>query len=151
MPERPSMTAQLLGTDEDEPDEAPGCAAFVTAFVTGAVAEETAPVTELTVPPTPWTSDEGPDAEALAAANRHTANAMMIAVTPRTDRRPNQCIGQTVPRVYKTNQLWVRIWSKGAGELSPQAAFGMSATPALLNNQPGAHDAERRSGDCQLD
>ena len=45
------------------------------------------------------------DAEALAAAVRHTANAMMIAVTPRTRLRPNQCIGQTVPRVHKTNQL----------------------------------------------
>jgi len=95
----------VLGAAEDELTEAAGCAALATAFVTGAVAEEAAPVAELTVPPTPWTRDEGPDAEALAAAIRHTANAMMIAVTPRTRLRPNQCIGQTVPRVHKTNQL----------------------------------------------
>ena len=136
MQERASMPAQLLGADADELDEPPGCAAFVTALVTGAVAEETAPVTELTVPPTPETSDDGPEAEALAVAIRHTTNAIMIAVTPKTDRRPNQRIGQTVPRAYKTNQLCVRIWSKGARELSPQAAFGMFGTPVLLNNQP---------------
>ena len=91
----------VLGAAEDELAEAPGCPALVTAFVTGAVAEETAPVTELTVPLTPWTRDEGPDAEALAAAIRHTANAMMIAVTPRRRLRPNQCIEETVPRATK--------------------------------------------------
>ena len=69
----------------------------------------------------------------------------MIAVTPKTDRRPNQCIEQTVPRAYKTNQLCVRIWSKGARELSPQSPGGRSVKAERARGRVDRAGSEQRS------